>query len=312
MSASEAWTRLVRSIDDVSSRAALASLDLAALDALTPAERASAEVLLGRRLRDGPPDPRVSAALIALGSDAPQALVREGETWDAVRVAAAVAWWEAERHPDAALALIDALRSAPSPRARLAALAVVETLDDADADEALIDAAATAPETAAVCVRAWVRRRGWEGHSHPPSPLSTLAMRLGCAIPSVRASAEIELRRLAAGASSGRSAEELGIVVAGGDPYALERVRASVADGAARWRNEIDVDALIGLSGADRRWAEELLLARLGTCDPRVPPALAWLGTRAAVIALRELDDQGSPAFRAAAAAALDSLGGRA
>lgn len=95
-------------------------------------------------------------------------------------------------------------------------------------------------------------------------------------------------------------------------PSPLERFKKSLAssyDGREEVES-LDLDALRGLSGAERGQAKELLLSRIRSHDDgRVPPALAELGDPSVAPDLAQAADKHGGQFRVEAARALFRLG---
>jgi hypothetical protein len=299
--------RLRAALEDTTTRASRTSLDPRLFERMAPDGRAKAIELLSGRIAEGFDDPRVPIALWALGAHDHVREAASAGTWTRTRAAAAVCWWEREQDPRALDLLVDAVREATDPWARLSAFHYVRSLPGDEATWALVEAAAEGgPYVGGLVVRELIVRLVLVAHQAPPSLLATLPMRAASPLPSVRIGAATQLRELANGHVEGRTPEQLGLTVPPADPRAVERVRVSVL-ATDPGRPEIDVDSLIGLRNADRRWASELLLGRLATADPRVPSALAWFGGGAAQRALAEVDF-GPPPFRDAVAAALESL----
>ncbi|XXT21217.1 hypothetical protein WME94_06590 [Sorangium sp. So ce429] len=73
-------------------------------------------------------------------------------------------------------------------------------------------------------------------------------------------------------------------------------------------RDTVDVGALLGLSGEERRDAERLLIERLEADDWRAPPALAAAGTRGAVMPMKRRLPRASGRMKVAMARALAAL----
>ena len=299
--------RLRNALDDVTSRANRTRLDPRLLERLDEGKRVAAVALLTERLKGDLDDPRVPAALWSLGAhDAVREACADGP-WTRTRVASLVLWWEHERDARALDALVDAVREATDPWARLSAMERVRNVPGDDATWALVEAAAEGgPQVGALVVRELIVRLGVAAHQLPPSPLGTLPMRASSPLRSVRVGAATQLRELVNGLVEGRTPAMMGLADPPADPRAVVRVLTTVlAPGPAR--PEIDVDALIGLRGNDRRWASELLLGRLATGDSRLPAALAWFGGGSALRALSEVTFGPRP-FREAVKAALESL----
>jgi hypothetical protein len=73
------------------------------------------------------------------------------------------------------------------------------------------------------------------------------------------------------------------------------------------WQTDLALAALDATVGADRQWAEGVLLSYLHA-EPRAAGALAHLGSARAVAPLRELSTVGSGELRVGASAALATL----
>jgi hypothetical protein len=78
--------------------------------------------------------------------------------------------------------------------------------------------------------------------------------------------------------------------------------------GKGQWAETFDVDALRELEGTEKDWAEFSLIAQLGEGDPRVPRALAAMGSTRALEPLRAALGQAKGPLRSAIEAALDVL----
>ncbi len=303
--------RLRAALEDTVTRASRANLDPRIFERMDETARTAAVGLLAARLSSGSDDPRIPTALWTLGAkDSVREAASEG-AWSRTRVASIVCWWDHDQDPRAIDFLVDAAREATDPWSRLSAVQYVRSLPGDDATWSLVEAAAEGgPRVGAYVVRELIIRLGLAEHQAPPSMLATLPMRASSPLRSVRVGAATQLRELVNGVVEGRTADQLGLATPPADPKAVERVRASVlTPQPSRPDIDVDVDALIGLRGEDRRWASELLLGRLATADPRVPAALAWFGGGSAQRALGEVSFGPKP-FRDAVAAALESLRG--
>jgi hypothetical protein len=86
------------------------------------------------------------------------------------------------------------------------------------------------------------------------------------------------------------------------------RFVASVTGPDPKWREAVDVDALLELKDEERHEAEVLLIDRLRLDDWRAPPALATAGARGAVMPMKRRLPQANGRMRVAIALALAAL----
>lgn len=178
------------------------SFDLGALLALRGTERESAEKMLIVRLACRQEDPRVPAAMTALGpstetlSALRSALDRYPK--NRTRIAVARALWDLERLPSAVTALLEMAREATRPDRRAAALGALGDIPGDAMDEALLAAAGRDPEATVrmVAVSTLCERHRLESRGQAGDPVAALLARLRGGDAPAREAAAAELRAL--------------------------------------------------------------------------------------------------------------------
>ena len=141
------------------------------------------------------------------------------------------------------------------------------------------------------------------------SPLREIGAMLGAGNRAVWSLGAEALEGIVDGLAAGRRPDELGLHDGPPEPHDdLRRLASELRDRTS----SSDLGGLEHLAGPTRRAAETLLLCELTHDDPRVPRALARIGTARAVAALQEALGQPCPRSQADLQRALEALAGRA
>jgi hypothetical protein len=99
--------------------------------------------------------------------------------------------------------------------------------------------------------------------------------------------------------------------MSGGKSALFQQFADSVRGGDPAWKEQVDEDALLALSGDERAEAESLLIAKLDKDDWRAPPALVKADARRSIPALRDRLATAKGKMRLAIGKALIDFGDR-
>jgi len=301
----------------ISSRSAFENFDLAALARLQGDEVTEAKEMLVHAIETRVDDPRCVRALAALGLGP--------ETMDSLtlllptlsnshtKLELARLLYESTQQPKAVSACLEVLRGSQGrPHIRASAIDNLAYFDEQEwndeIDAALLVVLATDGDTTgcSTAQSALFERYGLtEFQTLRPGVASTIPIRVVSELASVRATAHEDLIELLPLSKS----------EAGYHPGTFGQGDAD--DRAARFRQSlrtqpeegpIAVEEVSALSPEGQRCAEDLLLWKLGLRDPRVPQALADLGSKRAIPALEEVAELSWGACSEAAKQAVSTL----
>lgn len=284
-----AFAAFRESLDAKDTRAHGDDVDLGALMHLRGEERQRAEDLLLERLASDPTDSRLGTALVQLDSQRAVEPLRKAlaQVRGSGRVRTAESLAKLDPGFDPVPHYLEVLAGKDGSGRSTAAIAL-----EGRSDPGVIDALVAALEdeswgTRASIFGALVESMGLGALQRPPlSRLRELGTMVMSTLPSVAGEATSEVKRIVRELRAGQPPEALGLTdLPGAAEPEIKRFFSQLGD---RAQPDRDFEGLESLAGAARRFVESMLLCELQDDEPRIPRALARIGTERAVAGLEE------------------------